>query len=200
MPHRKVVTEMKKGNLQKALLIFFLLLFIIHASYAKVPDIVLNQKKAVVTIYINGKEGKQITTGTGFIIDQNGIIATNYHVIEKWLEVLESTLFIKMENGAYFPIEKLVEFDEDNDLALFKVEGKELPTVKLASDYKHQQGEGVVVIGSPMGLETTVSDGIISNVHGKQELIQVTAPISPGSSGSPVFNSKGEVIAVATFL
>jgi S1-C subfamily serine protease len=69
--------EMKKGNLQKALLILFLVLFIIPASYAKVPDIVLNQKKAVVTIYINDKEGKQITTGTGFIIDKNGIIATN---------------------------------------------------------------------------------------------------------------------------
>src|SRR3972149_10703826 len=145
MPHRKVVIEMKKGNLQKALLIFFLLIFIIPAAYAKVPDIVLNQKNAVVTIYINDKEGKQITTGTGFIIDQNGIIATNYHVISKWLEALENTILIKMENGAYFPIEKLVEFDEDNDLALFKVESKDLPTVKLASDYKPKQGEGVVV-------------------------------------------------------
>ena len=87
--------EMKKGNLQKALLILFLLLFIIPAAYATVPDIVLNQKKAVVTIYINDKEGKQIATGTGFIIDQNGIIATNYHVIEKWLEVLEISFLLK---------------------------------------------------------------------------------------------------------
>ena len=192
--------EMKKGNLQKALLIFFLLIFIIPAAYAKVPDIVLNQKKAVVTIYINDKEGKQITTGTGFIIDKNGIIATNYHVIEKWLEVLESTLLVKMENGAYFPIEELLASDKDNDIALFKVEGKELPTVKIASDYKPKQGDGIVVIGSPMGLETTVSDGIISNVRGKHGLIQITAPVSMGSSGSPVFNLKGEAIGIATFL
>jgi len=192
--------EMKKGNLQKALLIFSLLFFIIPAAYAKVPDIVLNQKKAVVTIYINDKEGKQITTGTGFIIDKNGIIATNYHVIEKWLEVLESTLLVKMENGAYFPIEELINFDEDNDIALFKVEGKELPTVKIVTDYKPKQGDGIVVIGSPMGLETTVSDGIISNVRGKRGLIQITAPVSMGSSGSPVFNLKGEAIGIATFL
>jgi len=192
--------EMKKGNLQKALLILFLLLFIIPAAYAKVPDIVLNQKNAVVTIYINDKEGKQITTGTGFIIDKNGIIATNYHVISKWLEALENILFIKMENGAYFPIEELLASDEENDIAIFKVEGKELPTVKLAKDYEPKQGEGVIVIGSPIGLETTVSDGIISNIRGKSGLIQITAPISPGSSGSPIFNSKGEIIGVATFL
>jgi len=192
--------EMKKGNLQKALLIFFLLIFIIPAAYAKVPDIVLNQKKAVVTIYINDKEGKQITTGTGFIIDKNGIIATNYHVIEKWLEVLESTLLVKMENGAYFPIEELLASDKDNDIAIFKVEGKELPTVKIVTDYKPKQGDGIVVIGSPFGLETTVSDGIISNVRGKRGLIQITAPVSMGSSGSPVFNLKGEAIGIATFL
>lgn len=105
-----------------------------------------------------------------------------------------------MENGAYFQIEKLISFDEDNDIALFKVEGKELPTVKLAKDYKPKQGEGIVVIGSPMGLETTVSDGIISSVRGKRGLIQITAPVSQGSSGSPVFNLKGEVIGVATFV
>jgi len=192
--------EMGKENLQKVLLILFLLLFIIPAAYAKVPDIVLNQKKAVVTIYINDKEGKQIITGTGFIIDQNGIIATNYHVISKWLETLESTLLVKMENGAYFPIEELINFDENNDIALFKVEGKELTTVKLATAYKPKQGEGIVVIGSPMGLETTVSDGIISNVRGKRGLIQITAPVSIGSSGSPVFNLKGEAIGIATFL
>jgi S1-C subfamily serine protease len=192
--------EMKKGNLQKALLILFFLLFIVPLSYAKVPDIVLNQKNAVVTIYINDKEGKQIATGTGFIIDKNGIIATNYHVIEKWLETLENTLFIKMENGAYFPIEELLASDEENDIAIFKVEGKELPTVKLASYYKPKQGEDVVVIGSPFGLETTVSDGIISNIREKGGLLQITAPISPGSSGSPILNSKGEIIGIATFL
>src|SRR3972149_6231253 len=121
----------RKKSLPKIISILSLLLFIVSLAYAKVPDIVLNQKKAVVTIYINDKEGKQISTGTGFIIDQNGIIATNYHVIEKWLEVLESTLLVKMENGAYFPVENLVSSDKDNDIALFKVEGKELPTVKI---------------------------------------------------------------------
>jgi len=190
----------RKKSLPKIISILCLLLFIVSLSYAKVPDIVLNQKKAVVSIYINDKEGKQVTTGTGFIIDKNGIITTNYHVIEKWLEVLESTLLVKMENGAYFLIEELINFDEDNDVALFKVAGKELPMVKIVTEYKPKQGDSIVVIGSPMGLETTVSDGIISNVRGKGGLIQITAPVSMGSSGSPVFNLKGEAIGIATFL
>lgn len=121
-------------------------------------------------------------------------------MIEKWLEVLESTLLVKMENGVYFPIENLINFDENNDIALFKVEGKELSTVKIITDYKPKQGDGIVVIGSPMGLETTISDGIISNVRGNRGLIQITAPVSIGSSGSPVFNLKGEAIGIATFL
>jgi hypothetical protein len=91
-------------------------------------------------------------------------------------------------------------FDEDNDIALIQVEGKELATLKLATAYVPKQGDSVIVIGSPFGLETTVSDGIISSMRGQGGLIQITAPISPGSSGSPVFNSKGEVIGIATFL
>jgi tol-pal system protein YbgF len=142
-------------------------------------------------------DGNRVATGSGFIIDPNGIIVTNYHVISKWLEA-DNTILFKMENGAFYPIEDLISFDVDNDIALVKVTGKELPTIKLAKDYKPKQGEGIVVIGSPLGLETTVSDGIISSMRGKEGLIQITAPISPGSSGSPVFNSKGEVIGIAT--
>ena len=106
-------------------------------------------------------------------------------MIEKWLEALESTLFIRMENGAYFPIEELINYDEDNDVALFKVEGKELPTVKIVTGYKPKQGESIVVIGSPMGLETTVSDGIISNVRGKRGLHSDNRPCLNGKQWKP---------------
>jgi len=195
--------KMIENKIKKAsvLMMFILALFLVNNySEAKVPDIVLKQKKAVVTIYINDKDGKQISTGSGFTIDSSGVIATNYHLISKWLEIKGSTILVKITNGAYFPIEDFISFDINNDIALLKVEGKELQTVKIAKDYKPKQGEGIVVIGSPFGLETTVSDGIISSIRGKNELIQITAPISPGSSGSPVFNLKGEVIGIATFL
>lgn len=80
-----------------------------------------------------------------------------------------------------------------------QLKGKGLPTVRLAPEHSGKLGESVVVIGSPKGLETTVSDGIVSSIREEGEVLQITAPISPGSSGSPVFNSKGEVIGVATF-
>jgi hypothetical protein len=181
-----------------AIVTLFLLLLDPSGLCAKVPDVVLEQKKAVVTIYIY-KDEKQIVNGTGFIIDATGIVATNYHVASKWLET-KGSMLIKMETGAYLLVEDLIAFDEENDIALLKVEGKNLPIVKLPTDYKARQGDGIIVIGSPLGLETTISEGIISGIRGKDKLIQITAPISPGSSGSPVFNIKGEVIGVATFL
>lgn len=187
------------SKLSYVVIIFFVILVNISSSYAKITETVLKQKRAVVTLYINDKDGKQIGTGTGFIIDSNGIIVTNYHVIAAWLEA-DNTLLVKMENGSYFPIRTLINFDKENDVAIFKVDGKELPVVKLSTDYKPKQGENIVVVGSPLGLETTVSDGIISSVRGEDGLLQVTAPISQGSSGSPVLNSNGEVVGVITFL
>ena len=196
---------MKKTNRLILSTLIFLLL-IVQISYAKAPEIVLNQKKAVVTIYVNDKDGKQIVTGSGFIVDPDGIIATNYHIAKRWIDNAGAVIFFKMENEAFLfldpeaVLDNVVSHDKDNDIAILRVAGKGFPAVKLATDYKPNQGEEIFVIGSPMGLETTVSNGIISSLREKAELIQITAPVSPGSSGSPVFDSKGEVIGVATFL
>lgn len=184
-----------------SVVIIYIIIFLLNVSfsYADIPKIVLNQKRAVVTIYVNDAHGNQLSSGTGFIINANGIIATNYHVVSKYLKD-KNTLIIKMENGAYFPLSKLVNYDEENDVAIIKINGKELPSVKIAKNYKPEQGDSIVVVGSPFGLETTVSDGIISSIRGNDDIIQITASISPGSSGSPVFNLKGEVIGIATYL
>lgn len=107
--------------------------------------------------------------------------------------------FLKWKTAPFCPLESLLSFDEENDVALLKVTANGLPSLKLAQGHKAKQGENIVVIGSPLGLETTVSDGIISSIRGKEGLIQITAPISPGSSGSPVLNLKGEVLGIASF-
>jgi len=123
-------------------IMFFIIILNVSFSYADIPEIVLNQKKSVVTIYINDKDGKQIGTGTGFIIDSNGIIATNYHVMSMYLKD-DNALHIRMENGAYFFLSELINFDEENDVAIFKVDGKELPMVKFTKNYKPKQGESI---------------------------------------------------------
>lgn len=177
-----------------------LLVFLISSvADAKVPDIVLKQKEAVVTIFIYEKD-KLAANGSGFIIDPEGIVATNYHVITYLFKNPDSAIIIKLENGKYVKAIKILSFDEANDVALIKVDGKELPSLRLSTDYKPKQGDDVFVIGSPFGLETTISNGIISGIRGTDDFLQITAAISPGSSGSPVLNSSGEVIGIATLL
>ena len=179
-----------------ALVLFFVITTVAHAG---ISDVVLKQKKAVVTIYTKNKEGKVTSSGTGFLIDADGTVVTNYHVISRVLKS-DTTLLVKLENGAYAPFHDLLDFDAEKDIALVKVVGNRLPFIRPAKNHQPKQGENIVVIGSPLGLETTISDGIISSVRGKDGLLQITAPISQGSSGSPVLNTDGEVIGVVTYL
>jgi len=183
----------------ESICLFCLIILSASITYAAVPDIVLSQKKAVVTIYVYEGE-QQIIFGSGFIIDPTGIIVTNYHVISTLLKNPNTSIAIKMEDSKFIEAEKLIIFDEDRDIALIKVMDKNIPAVNIAPDYEPKQGEDVIVIGSPFGFETTVSTGIISSIRGSDKFLQITAPISPGSSGSPVFNIDGNVIGIATLL
>ena len=180
--------------------IMLLLILVVSRVDAKVPDIVLKQKNTVVTIYVDDKNGKRIASGSGFIVDQNGVIATNCNIIVKWFEEVGNTLNAEIEGGVHFPIEDLISSKCENNLALFKIEATGLPAVKLAADYRLMQGENIFVIGSQSGLETTISDGSIRSIRGKDKLIQISIPVTPERSGSPVFNTKGEAIGAVTFL
>jgi len=186
-------------NISYTVIIFFIIILSVSFAFASIPEIVLEQRKSVVTIYVNDKDGRKVSNGTGFIIDSNGIIATNCHVVAELARNDGNALIVKTENGAFFVFRELVNFDIENDIAIFRINGKQLPKIKIDPNYKPRQGEDIIVVGSPLGLETTVSDGIISSIRGKDGIIQITAPISPGSSGSPVFNLNGDVIGVATF-
>jgi hypothetical protein len=177
-----------------------LLILIVPCVNAEVPDIVLKQKNTVVIIYVNDKNGNHIVSGSGFIVDQNGVIVTNCNVIVKWFEEVDNTLNVKMEGGIHFSIEDLISSKCENNLALFKIEAKGLPAVKLAADYKPGKGENIFVIESLSGLENTISHGSIRSVREKDKFIQISIPFTKEKSGSPVFNIKGEAIGAATFL
>ena len=180
--------------------IMLLLILVVSRVDAKVPDIVLKQKNTVVTIYVDDKNGKRIASGSGFIVDQNGVIVTNCNIIVKWFEEVGNTLNAEIEGGVHFPIEDLISSKCENNLALFKIEATGLPAVKLAAYYKLMQGESIFVIGNQSGFETTISDGSIRSIRGKDKLIQISIPVTPERSGSPVFNIKGEAIGAVTFL
>lgn len=114
-----------------------LVLFSLAAlSEAKIPDFASKQKKAVVTIHINDKYGNEIASGSGFIVDRDGIIATNCKIISQWLEDVQYSLIMKTEGENSYPINKLIAYNRRQDIALFEIKAKGLTLVELPSDYK----------------------------------------------------------------
>jgi len=150
--------------------------------------------KSTVLISINDKNQQPLSLGSGFIIGNN-LIATNHHVIENG-----GGGFVKLiGSDRKYPITGIIEKSERRDLAILVVNGLIAPKLPFGDFNKVEVGEVVYAIGNPSGLEGTFSQGIVSGIRniGDEKLLQITAPISPGSSGGPVVNSNGEVIGVA---
>ncbi len=151
---------------------------------------------AVVTITEKGPGGEG--GGTGFVLDSEGTVATNHHVIKDAVEVR-----IKLFTGTWVEIDS-IELLADNpadDLALLRIHTKErLKAVDLGDSEAVTVGEHVISIGNPLGLEHTLTDGLISSrrLYEGHPYIQMSAPVSPGNSGGPLFNMRGEVIGVTT--
>ncbi|MGH6943818.1 MAG: DegQ family serine endoprotease [Geminicoccaceae bacterium] len=137
--------------------------------------------------------------GSGFIIDESGLIVTNYHVVDGAEKVT-----VKLYDGKELE-GKVIGRDPDTDLALVKVDADQpLQAVTFADSSKVRVGQPVIAIGSPFGLGGTVTAGIVSAEHrgigaGRyDDFLQIDAPINPGNSGGPTFNTKGQVIGVNT--
>ncbi|GEM_PF-799892 len=162
------------------------------------PDLVALAKQArpaVMLLIIYDARGKEIATGTGFLVSADGLLITNHHVIADADHVVA-----KAENGGLFPMKEVLADDPKNDLAVLKIAGKGLSFLTLANG-PVEPGTRIAVIGSPEGMEATLSDGIVSAVRElglDQKVIQMTAPISHGSSGSPVLRADGKVIGVVS--
>ena len=162
------------------------------------PSIIKRIKPSVVIVFAYNDKGEYLKLGSGFFISQSGDIITNYHVLQG-----ASSAEVKTSDGKTYPITYIVAGDEQSDIIRLSVDipSKYVRPLSLTETVP-EVGERIIVYGSPLGLEKTVSDGIVSAIReipGYGKLIQITAPISPGSSGSPVLNMKGEVIGIATF-
>ncbi|MCC6329376.1 MAG: tetratricopeptide repeat protein [Acidobacteria bacterium] len=166
------------------------------AAQDLLPELVKRIKPSAVAIETFDQRGNSISRGSGFFIASDRII-TNRHVIERAARVE-----IHLVDGKKFPVKGVLAVDGEGDLALLKVEMPSVVTSALPiSKGVPQEGESILVVGNPFGLEGSVSNGIVSAVReisGYGKIIQITAPISPGSSGSPVVNMYGQVIGVAT--
>ena len=151
---------------------------------------------SVVAIIAYNQNREPIGRASGFFIDDSGHVITNYHALQG-----SASSEIRTAAGRNYPISTVMAEDRGNDLVMVSTGAprEEIRPLRLSSSLP-QVGEKIVVIGNPLGLEQTVSDGIVSAFrqhNNGRRMIQITAPISPGSSGSPVVNMRGEIIGVA---
>ncbi len=162
----------------------------------------------------NNYKDTTILNGSGFIVSPDGLICTNYHVVEQI-----DSLIVKTSDGEFHSAELLLA-DEGNDFAIIRIpaqEGKQYSAVTLGNSDELKAGQEVYAIGSPLGFEYTISSGIVAALRENEKVsfadpvtylteekvfknvIQVTAAISPGNSGGALFNKKGEVIGITTY-
>jgi len=144
----------------------------------------------------NQPQEKQSATGSGFIIDTNGYVITNAHVVAD-----ADSVIVKLADKREFKAE-ILGIDRRTDVALLKIKASNLPVVKFGNPEKVKVGQWVAAIGSPFGLENTMTVGVVS-AKGRalpQEnfvpFIQTDVAINPGNSGGPLFNTEGEVIGI----
>ncbi len=162
-----------------------------------IPTIAKAANGTVVSIIMSDKDGHPIAQGSGFLVSRDGRIVTNYHVIKSG-----DSAVVKLPDGAFYAVDGIVASDKVRDITIIKAHGENFRTLILGDSDRIQVGEEVIAIGNPLSLESTVSNGIVSGIRMIEneggKLLQVTVPISPGSSGGPLLNMAGEVVGITT--
>lgn len=159
----------------------------------------ITKKVSPAVVLIKGTTDKGDVLGTGFIISSDGKIATNLHVIRNLRNG-----GVQLGSGDKFDSFSVLAFDERKDIAIIKIPGFDLPTVALGNSNDIQIGEPVLIAGNPLGLQGSVTTGVVSSVRdepsgGGYRVIQTDASANPGNSGGPLVNRQSEVVGIVTF-
>jgi putative serine protease PepD len=181
-----------------------LLLLPFPASAEPPPGLVERARPSVVTLITQDVLGRPLGNGTGFLISSDGLVVTNHHVVAAGPTVAV------LADGSRRTVKGLLVSDEESDVAILRIAGDGYPALHLGAAVPPAVGDKVLVIGSPQGLEQTVTEGEISALRptglppeagdsevARAPLVQINADIAPGSSGSPVLTTDGDVIGVA---
>src|SRR5437773_2497092 len=181
------------------------LLFIVGAGRADdnpkadkaktVEQLAESAHKSVVVIMFAGRDGKQQGLGTGFVLSKDGLIATNLHVIGE-----ARPITVQLPDGTRHPVTAIHASDRALDLAIIKVNAKDLIPLELGDSDGLRNGQAVVALGHPRGLEYSVVSGVVSgrrDVDG-MKMIQLAIPIEQGNSGGPVLDMQGRVVGIVT--
>jgi S1-C subfamily serine protease len=191
---------MLKRKLPQWLALLLLVAYAPQSASAEetLPELIRRVKPSVVSVITYNEKGEALITGSGFFI-RPGQVVTNLHVVEGAHHVEVRTFEGK---GKTYRVEGLLGIDDEGDLAVLSINAaaERSRTLEVSATLP-EEGEKIFVIGNPLRLEGSVADGIVSAVREVPNLgkiIQITAPISHGNSGSPVFNMRGQVVGVVT--
>ena len=153
-----------------------------------------------------GQTSTAASSGSGFVITSDGYVVTNCHVIADTIDSTSLTIDVSFSDGTSYPA-TLVGYEEDNDVAVLKIEATNLQTIVLGDSSMLEVGETVYAIGNPLGeLDFSLSDGLVSALDRlistdedvTMNMFQTNTAINPGNSGGPIFNASGEVVGIAT--
>ncbi len=181
----------------RKLTLFILLLLPAVTNAQKTPAEIADRfGDSIVSVNVLKKDGSA-HSGTGFIANSDGLIATAGHVVKD-----AAFVNLTFKNGVVSDEAAIIDSNESKevDLALLKINNRNLPCVEFTNADYVKAGEPITVIGNPRRLQNTVTNGLISQIRRVSKgviWLQISAPISPSSSGSPVFNEEGKVIGVA---
>ncbi|MEM1070436.1 MAG: S1C family serine protease, partial [Planctomycetota bacterium] len=158
-------------------------------------QIIEQVQPSTVTIQVLGRDGNEIGLGTGFFVDESGLIATNFHVITEG-----RPLIVELASGRRLPVLAIEASDRRRDLAIVRVDVGDdpVPALTLSDEAMPEQGTQVLALGNPLGLRDSVVSGIVSatrEIDGRT-MIQLAMPTQPGNSGGPLVNLKGQVVGI----
>lgn len=158
-------------------------------------DLALKQIDTVVYIKVSNIEGEIVASGSGVILSEDGVIITNFHVVDKMFGAN-----VTLTNGKTYNVEKVIGYNKELDMAILKINAKNLQYAKVGDSNSVNVGDYIMAIGNPKGLTSTVSEGIVSGIRNEKDLqqIQITAQIDHGSSGGGLFNTNGELVGITT--
>ncbi len=160
-----------------------------------IEDLAERAMKSIVVVQFSGRDGRRVGLGTGFIIDANGLIATNLHVIGE-----ARPITVTMADGKKYDVTAIHATEKTMDLAILKIDAKGLPTLPLGDSDRLRPGQPIVALGNPLGLKLSVVRGVVSGqreIEGKP-MIQLAVPIEEGNSGGPALDRQGRVIGILT--
>lgn len=187
---------MKKIIIIGCLSVVVVVAIIFGVNYIHSDNVIEKLSESVVLLEVYDDEGEIVATGSGFFIYDDKTIVTNYHVIEDAYSVTAIS-----DSDTEFKIDTMIDYNEDKDIAILKCnKSTKIPYVPFAEIDKLKKGQEVIAIGSPLGIQNTVSAGVISSFDDKSDVMKIhtTAPISSGSSGGLLATKDGKAIGVTS--